>query len=318
VKTKICYLILFLLAGTPLMAQAFGPALTINGVDITRAKVNSQVDHMINQRGLNSGGITQPAVYQQLQQEVVERLITQELLWQEAQRREVVASDSDVDEQLAKMKSGFDNEQAFLFQIQAGGFTESAYHEDIRQQRSVQNMIAGELAREVTVSDEEIEAFYNENIEQMTLPEAIRARHILMKAAVDDESARESARERITAVQQELRDGADFAALATEFSEAPSAPKGGDLGFFGRDQMVPSFENAAFALQPGEISEVVDTQFGYHLIKLEERREAQTVPVEEAAERITAYLTQDKLQEAVEDLVDELHAAATIENALTP
>ena len=317
-KTKIYNLVLLILAGTPLMAQAFGPALTINGVEITRTKVSAQVDHMINQRGMNSGGITQPAVYEQLQQEVVERLITQELLWQEAQRREVVVSDSDVDEQLAKMKSSFDNEQAFLFQIQAGGFTESAYREDIRQQRSVQNMISAELAREVTVSDEEIGAFYKENIEQMTLPEAIRARHILVKAAADDESAKEVAREKISAIEQELQDGADFATLATERSEAPSAPKGGDLGFFGRGQMVAPFEDAAFALQAGEISEVVETQFGYHIIKLEERREAQTVPVEEAAERISAYLTQNKLQEAVEDLVDELHAAATIDNALMP
>jgi peptidyl-prolyl cis-trans isomerase C len=298
------------------MAQAYGPALTINDVEITRAKVSAQVDHMINQRGLNSGGITQPAVYQQLQQEVVERLITQELLWQEAQRRGVIASDADVDEQLDTMKSGFESEQAFLFQIDAGGFTERAYREDIRQQRSVQQMIAGDLAQGVAVSDKEVQEFYDENIEQMTMPEAIRARHILVKLTADDEAAREAAQERIAAMQKELQDGADFITLATEQSDAPSAPKGGDLGYFGRGQMVAPFENTAFALQPGEISDVVETQFGFHIIRLEERREAQAVPVEAAAERITAYLTQGKLQSAVEDLVDELHASAVIENAL--
>jgi parvulin-like peptidyl-prolyl isomerase len=304
-----------LLAGSPLMAQAYGPALTINGVEITRAKVSAQVDHMINQRGLNSGGITQPAVYEQLQQDVVERLITQELLWQEAQRRGVIASDADVDEQLNNMKGGFENEQAFLFQIKAGGFSEKAYREDIRQQRSVQQMIAGELAQEVAVSDEEIQEFYNENIEQMTVPEAIRARHILVKLAADDEAARVAAQDRIAAIHKDLQDGADFVTLATERSDAPSAPKGGDLGYFARGQMVAPFEDVAFALQPGETSDVVETQFGFHIIRLEERREAQAVPVEEAAERISAYLAQDKLQSAVEDLVDELHASADIENA---
>jgi parvulin-like peptidyl-prolyl isomerase len=305
-----------LLAGSPLMAQAYGPAVTINDVEISRAKVSAQVDHMINQRGLNSGGITQPAVYEQLQQDVVERLITQELLWQEAQRRDVIASDADVDEQLEKMKSGFDTERAFLFQIEAGGFTEKAYREDIRQQRSVQQMIAGDLAQAVSVSDEEVQEFYDENIEQMTAPEAVRARHILVKLAADDEAAREAAQDRIAAIQKELQDGADFVTLATERSDAPSAPKGGDLGYFGRGQMVPPFEDAAFALQPGEISAVVETQFGFHIIRLEERREAEAVPVAEAAERITAYLSQGKLQSAVEDLVDELHASAEIENAL--
>jgi peptidyl-prolyl cis-trans isomerase C len=298
------------------MAQAYGPALTINDIEISRAKVSAQVDHMINQRGLNSGGITQPAVYEQLQQEVVERLITQELLWQEAQRRGVIASDADVDEQLDNMKGGFESEQAFLFQIKAGGFTEKAYREDIRQQRSVQQMIAGELAQGVAISDEEVQEFYDENIEQMTMPEAIRARHILVKLAADDEAAREAAQERIAAMQKELQEGADFITLATEQSDAPSAPKGGDLGFFGRGQMVPPFEEAAFALQPGEISDVVETQFGFHIIRVDERRDAQAVPVAEAAERISAYLTQGKLQSAVEDLVDELHASAEIENAL--
>jgi parvulin-like peptidyl-prolyl isomerase len=168
------------------MAQAYGPALTINDIEISRAKVSAQVDHMINQRGLNSGGITQPAVYEQLQQEVVERLITQELLWQEAQRRGVIASDADVDEQLDNMKGGFESEQAFLFQIKAGGFTEKAYREDIRQQRSVQQMIAGDLSQAVAVSDKEIQEFYDENIEQMTVPEAVRARHILVKLTADD------------------------------------------------------------------------------------------------------------------------------------
>lgn len=314
---KSSYLALLLLAGSPLMAQEFGPALTINGVEITRAKVRAQVDHMINQRGLNSGGITQPAVYQQLQQEVAERLITQELLWQEAKRRGIIASDADVDEQLEKMKSGFETEQAFGFQIEAGGFTEKTYREDIRQQRSVQQMISGELAREVSVSDAEIETFYEANIGQMAMPEAIRARHILVKPASDDAAALEDARARIAAIQKELQDGADFATLASARSEAPSAPRGGDLDFFGRGQMVPAFEEAAFALQPGEISDVVQTEFGFHIIKLEERRAARTVSVAEASERISAYLTQSKLQSAVESLVDELHANAEIENALS-
>ena len=311
-------LAVLLLTGSPLMAQAYGPAVTINDVEITRAKVQAQVDHLINERGLNSGGITQPAVYQQMQQEVIDRLITQELLWQEAQRRGVIASDADIDEQLEKMKGGFGSEQAFLFQIEAGGFSEKSYREDIRQQRSVQQMIAGELAQAVAVSDEEIQAFYSENIEQMTVPEAVRARHILVKLAADDDAAREAAQDRIAVIQNELQDGTDFVVLATERSDAPSAPKGGDLGYFGRGQMVAPFEDAAFALQPGEISAVVETQFGFHIIRVEERREAQAVPVEEAAERISAYLTQGKLQSAVEDLVDDLHASAEIENAFSP
>jgi peptidyl-prolyl cis-trans isomerase C len=106
--------------------------------------------------------------------------------------------------------------------------------------------------------------------------------------------------------------------LARETSEAPSAPQGGDLGFFARGQMVPAFENATFAMQPGETSDIVETRFGFHIIKLEEIREVQTVSVARASERISAYLKQTKLQEAVENLVQDLRASAQIVNTLAP
>jgi peptidyl-prolyl cis-trans isomerase C len=310
--------LVLLLAFTPLMGQALAAALSVNGVEISRSKVQAQVDRVINQRGLNSGGITQPAVYQQLQREVVEQLIVQKLLWQEAQKREFNSNDDAVDRQLEVVRNGFDTPQAFMFQIKAGGFNERSYREDIRQRQSVQQMISTDLAPQVAVGKEEIEAFYTDNLDQMTLPEQRRAKHILVKLAGDDEAARKVAVEKIHAIQEQLRGDADFDTLAREYSEAPSAPQGGDLGFFGRGQMVPAFENAAFALQPGETSDVVETRFGFHVIRLEEIREAQTVSVTLASERISAYLKQAKLQEAVEDLVQDLRASAQIVNTLAP
>jgi len=296
-------------------AQGFGPAATVNGVEISRPKVQAQVDHLVNQRGLGSGGMTQPGEYKKLQQEVVDQLIVQELLWQEAQRREFVVSDEDVDEQLAKMKSGFDSEMAFQFKIKEGGFTEETYREDIREQRSAQRMVSEGIMPTIEISDEEVQEFYDANLDKMTMPEQVRARHILIAFKSDDDDARQAAQEKITTVQAEIETGANFAVLAMERSEGPSATKGGDLGFFGRGQMVPPFEEAAFALQPGEISDVVETQFGFHIIKVEERREGRTVPVEEAAERILPYLTQQKLQTTVEKLIEELRSTAEIENA---
>jgi peptidyl-prolyl cis-trans isomerase C len=311
-------LALLLLAFTALAGQASGAALSVNGTEIARSKVQAQVDRVINQRGLNSGGITQPAVYQQLQREVVEQLIVQKLLWQEAQKRQFNSSDDAVDRQLEVAKNGFDTPQAFLFQIKAGGFSERSYREDIRQRQSVQQMISTDLAPQVAVGKKDIEAFYTDNLDQMTLPEQRRAKHILVKLAGDDEAARKLAVEKIHLIQEQLRGDADFDTLAREYSEAPSAPQGGDLGFFGRGQMVPAFENSAFALQPGETSDIVETRFGFHVIRLEEIRETQTVSVTLASERISAYLKQAKLQEAVEELVQDLRASAQIVNTLAP
>jgi len=297
-------------------AQMFGPVATVNGVEISRSKLEAQVNHTINQRGMGSGGITQPGTYKTIQQEMLEQLIVQELLWQEAQRRDFVVNDEEVEQQLQKMKSGFDNDQAFLFKIKEGGFTEATFREDIRQQRSARRMVSEGIAPEISVSDADVETFYNENIDKMSSPEQLRARHILVSPKSDDEEGNQMAREKITALQKELDNGASFAVVAMENSEGPSANGGGDLGFFGRGQMVPAFEEAVFALQPGEVSDVVETRFGYHIIKLEERRDAQTVPVEEAAERIRPYLSQQRVLEAVEKLIEELRSSAEIESVL--
>jgi peptidyl-prolyl cis-trans isomerase C len=211
------------------------------------------------------------------------------------------------------MKSGFDSDRAFLFKIEAGGFTEATYREDIRQQMSVREMISDGIAPGITASDDEVGSFYAANIGQMQRPLEVHARHILAEPAADDAAAQEAAQEQIREILTEIRAGADFVELARERSDAPSAPQGGDLGFFGSGRMVPSFERAAFSLQPGEVSDVVKTQFGYHLIKVEARRGGETAPIEEVADKIKSYLAQQKLQEEVETLVVTLRDEGDVE-----
>jgi len=305
-------LLLTLMTGTAL-AQIVGPAVTINGEAISREKVRAQVDHLIMQRGMGNGGITQPEVYKRIQQEVVDQLIVQELLWQEAQRQGYAAGDDFVDARLNEMKSGFEREQDFLFRIEEGGFTEETYREDIRQQVSVQRMIADGIRANIQVSDEDVAHFYRTNIEQMKSPLEVRARHILIKPASTALADHQAAKAEADAILAEIREGADFVELAIRRSQGPSAPGGGDLGYFGPGQMVPPFEKAAFALQPGEVSDVVQTQFGYHIIRLEDRRGGETVPLEQAADQIRSYLGQVALEDAVEALVVRLKDEGDVE-----
>jgi len=309
---QICGVVLLLVAFTA-SAQGFGPAVSINGVDISRAKVEAQVDHLINLRGLGSGGITQPGAYRKLQEEIVEQLVVQELLWQEAQRHNITVSDAEVDEELNKLKNGFETEREFKFSIEAGGFTEETFKENIRQQRSVQSMIANEITKSSVADDAEIKAFYDDNLDKMSVPEQLRARHILIKVEGDDDAAKAAAMAKISAIQERLESGESFPLVAIDTSEGPSGAKGGDLGLFGRGQMVGPFEEAAFALQPGEVSEPVETQFGYHLIKLEERVAAEQVPFETASPQIRNYLSEQKLQQTVESLIANLRETGDVQ-----
>jgi len=134
-----------------------------------------------------------------------------------------------------------------------------------------------QFEKDVDVTDKEVESFYEYNIEKYKHPKEVKARHILFKVgegASDD--AVKKAKAAAEKVLKKARKGEDFAALAKTYSEGPSGPNGGDLGYFKAGQMDPVFEKAAFALKPGEISEPVRTRFGFHIIKVEDVREART------------------------------------------
>ena len=156
-------------------------------------------------------------------------------MWQEAQTRNLVVSPADVEQALALVKGRLKSEQEFYLNIQQGGFTEATYSENLKHQLSVRRLIQEAIAPGVTISDQDIDAFYAANADKMRRPEQVRVRHILITLAPDaDETAQQAARVKIDGILAEARAGADFAALARTHSQGPSAPKGGDLGFMAR------------------------------------------------------------------------------------
>jgi peptidyl-prolyl cis-trans isomerase D len=163
------------------------------------------------------------------------------------------------------------------------------------------------LAGNQEVSPEEMKAYYQDHEQEFTRSEQVRARHILIE--VDEEASDEEvkkARQEIEEAATRLEQGADFAQLAREISEAPSADQGGDLGWFGRNSMVEAFEEAAFALEPGEISDPVRTKFGFHLIQVIERREEGVEPFKQVEDDIRTRLARDKAMQNLEDRLDEV------------
>lgn len=163
-----------------------------------------------------------------------------------------------------------------------------------------------ELAKFQTVSDEEIQAYFDANSKSMQQEEQVHARHILvMVKDSDPDAVKTEARNKIERVFKKAKAGKDFSKLAQKYSEGPSGPSGGDLGWFVRGAMVPEFETAAFVTQKGEISEIIKTQFGWHIIKVEDRKEAKTQALEEVREKITTRIAEEKASEKITDLLDK-------------
>ncbi|HJU44818.1 MAG TPA: SurA N-terminal domain-containing protein, partial [Vicinamibacterales bacterium] len=149
----------------------------------------------------------------------------------------------------------------------------------------------------IKVPDADIEAFYKQNLQQYQTPAQVRASHVLIKLEGRDEKAAQALAEEVA---KKAKAGADFAALAKQYSEDESnKDNGGDLDYFGRGRMVPEFENAAFAMQPGEISDLVKTQYGFHIIKVVDKKPAITRSLDEVRAQITEQLRFQKAQEAV-------------------
>lgn len=174
------------------------------------------------------------------------------------------------------------------------------------------------LADPSKVSDEEIVSYYDLNKAAYEQDEQVKGRHILVKVDKDaDKADVAKARKRIDAIQKKIAKPTDFAKVAEAESEGPSAARGGDLGWFGRGMMVPEFEDVAFSLEPGKVSEPVRSPFGWHLILVEDKKEKGIASLDDVRDDIRLRLAEDKAAENMADLLDEATARLTLDEPLS-
>jgi len=231
-----------------------------------------------------------------------------------SQEKKIVVDDKAVDRKLGEIKKKFPSDKEYKDALGRMDLSEEDVKSQIRDGLTIERLIETEIVEKIVVSEEESQSFYQGHPELFKAAEQVRASHILIKIdSKADETTRAEARKKIEMVQQQVQKGQDFARLAKDFSDCPSNAQGGDLGYFSRGKMVKPFEDAAFALKIGEVSTIVETQFGYHLIKVTDRKPEGTVPFEEVKEKLTAYLTRQRVREEVKVYVDDLRKKATVE-----
>jgi peptidyl-prolyl cis-trans isomerase C len=189
-----------------------------------------------------------------------------------------------------------------------------AYRADITNSMKIQKLLKQEVHDKVVVEPKEAKDYYNSNLEDFKAPQQVRARHILIRIPTDaTEGRRKEALEAIQKAVERIQKGEAFEQVAKEVSHDGSAPQGGDLGYFGRGRMVPEFEKVAFSLEKGQVSDIVETEFGYHLIKVEDRRPARTKLFQEVSAEVEELLRRMKAESLGRDYVAKLRAEAEIE-----
>ena len=283
----------------------------VNGTTIYRKDVKDIVQGILVMQD------TEPdaATVTKLADEALDSLIALELLYQESQARSIQVSDADVDAEIKRTKSQFPDAQSFQTAMKARGMTESDLRRDTRKTMAVNRFLEGNVWKDLTVSPAQVKSFYDSNKEDFQHAAQIRVSHILIRVPEAANTAdRAAAKQRATALLDQLKAGADFAALAHKQSEDPAtAPEGGDLGYIAKGEMDGAFEKAAFALSPGQLSDVVSTPYGLHIIKVTDRRGAGYTPLPEVDERIRSVLIKFERQKRQADFVAELRKKAKVE-----
>ncbi len=300
-----------LMIGSAVFAQKTQTGVaSVNGSMITAEEVDREF-RLLEKRMAQQGRSLSEREVEDVRQKVLKNLINLELLAQESQKLNIRIEDPAVEQQFNSFRSRFQNDAEFEAVLSEMGFTEDEIRDKIRETLAVRKLVSLKVQTGLSVSEEELKSFYQENRSVLQQPEKVRARHILVK--VDPETDKEKARKTIDAARDRVMKGEDFAVVAQEVSEGPSAPQGGDLGFFGRGQMVAPFEEAAFSLDTGAISPVVETQFGYHVLQVTDREPEKTLAFEEVKDRLEEALLQEKTKERTDRYIEKLRESAEIE-----
>jgi len=293
-------------------------AVTVNGVEITRSKVEQlikpQLDSLAGKtRQLPAHVIEQYT--QQFREQALERLIREELLNAKIRQASITITDAEVMSQMEEIASvqGVSLED-FIKTMGQHNLSLEQIKEDLRERLARNQFMETQWAGKINVTEDDARKYHNEKPEQFKVPEQIRVSHILigLEQGVDPNEAKARAGTKIEGLLKQIKDGADFAELAKANSDCPSAPTGGDLDFFPRGKTTPAFEKVAFELQVGQISDVLETEYGFHIIRATDHEDPSDITFEQAKEKIIEQLTAEKQSEFADEYLKKLMAGAKI------
>jgi peptidyl-prolyl cis-trans isomerase C len=248
-----------------------------------------------------------------LRKRIIDDFVTRTLLANEIKRRNVKASEQEINEAIQQVKGTLQPGTTLEDLMKQSGTSQAQLREEIAFGVKLDKLVKSSMGKQGKPTDKEISAFYEKNKKTFTIPESVRARHILIaKATGDDEKVKAEKKAKAEDVRKQLLAGGNFMELAKKYSECPSKEHGGDLGEFPRGQMVKPFDQAAFSQKVNEIGPVVETDFGYHIIQVQEHNAVRPMPLEKVKDRVSLYLEHQKKNQALGALVKKLQTTAKI------
>jgi len=298
-KTAVALAMIFLIAFS--LTGCAKVAATVNGRKIYLKDVERQVEAVKKQHADTFKGAQGKELEAQFRKNILDNLITMELYAQAAEKMGIKVDEKELESKFNDIKKMFPSEQEFAEALKKENLTVDEVKKNIRLV-TIKQKVDAQITKGLTVTDEQGQDYYNKNPEQFKEPEQVKGKHILVKTEKEAQD-----------ILNQLRAGGDFAQLAKKYStDEGSKNQGGDLGWISRGQMVPEFEKVAFELAPGATSGPVKSQFGYHIIRVEEKKAARQKTFEEVKEQAKQSLLSKKQQEKVQSWIIEQRKKAKI------
>lgn len=285
---------------------------TVNDSPITEEDVSLEVKRIQFQAKAMQKPIDESMMLA-MREKVIESLINRELLYQQSKKEGFTTDEAEIDDSMDQIKQGLESGQSIESLLLEMGITMDVMRTHVGQANTIQKLLEVTVYPQSMVSEKESRLFFENNPQYFKKPEEVKASHILIQVspeATDEEKL--AARERIEAVQKKIAAGDDFADLARQYSDGPSKVNGGNLGYFDRTKMVKPFSDAAFELEPGQVSDIVETRFGYHLIKVYDKKPKTVYVFEDIKVRLGQLLQQQKIQKETIRYLEELRKTAKV------
>lgn len=293
-------------------------AVTVDGQDIMESDITKKIEPRLK---ATKGQV--PPQYEaeykaQLRKRAVEGLVVETVLDKKIKEQNITISDDEINAEMGKqLKQQNMTEEDLKKILTMYGLSFDEYKAQLKKGLAYQKMLEAKMAGQVDVNDAQAKEYYENNSAEFKTPEQVRASHILISTRstdpnADANSVKADAKKKAIEIMAELKNGADFAELAKKYSSCPSKDRGGDLGFFGKGQMVPEFEAVAFSMKVGDVNGPVETQFGYHIIKVTEHKDPNTTTFEQALPQIKEKLAAEKKGKLAQTYVEQLKSEAKI------
>ena len=287
-----------------------GIAAVVNGEIITLSELESELERFLGSGRARMEGMDVGKGSREARRRALERLIEKKILLKEAKDKDIKIREEKIDHRIEDIKGKFASEEEFRQALRKDNFTEAKLRKRIEEDLMVSVLVDREVESKIRVGREEIRLFFEENRERFQEPEEVELSHILIKVQ-EGEGWGESERKGQDLLKQ-LREGANFSLLAKEYSHGPNAERGGKLGFLALGELSPEFEEAISGLGVGEISSLIRTEDGFHIIKLEGRKAPRQMELSEVRDRIKTFIFAEKWERRYREWIGELKKKAYI------